>query len=258
MAKRHEFNLGAEIAECDRIWMCDETMLDRELADRGLDLGPLVRRMEEMLALAGSAHAFGAALQAGVSGTAAQGPRNPLMAAPQKRATKAIEIAGKVKWFDAGKGYGFIEPDGGGADVMLHISCLQAAGYHAAYEGARVHVLADRGAKGMQAVEIIDMDESKAIHPSMVPQRTRVIVVAETDWERATVKWYNREKGFGFLTRGEGTADVFVHADTLRRYGFPALKPDQMLEVRSGKGRSGWMAAELRRTGEQGGLPAVH
>ena len=64
------------------------------------------------------------------------------------------------------------------------------------------------------------------------------------------VKWFNRVRGFGFLTRGEGTPDVFVHMETLRRFGFTELRPGQMVQVRWGHGYKGCMAAELRPDGQ--------
>ena len=163
---------------------------------------------------------------------------------------EVMQIAGAIKWFDASKGYGFIIPDNGMPDVLLHVTVLRSSGYQTAYEGARVvcEVL-NRRPKGLQAFRVLSMDESTAIHPSQLPSRTHVTVTPESDWENAIVKWFNRIRGFGFLTRGEGTPDIFCHMETLRRYGFTELRPGQMVQVRYGRGPKGLMAAELKPVG---------
>jgi cold shock protein len=158
-------------------------------------------------------------------------------------------VAGQIKWFNARDGYGFIVPDNGMPDVHMHVTVLRRGGYQTAYEGARVVCEVVSRDRGLSVFRILGMDESTAIRPEDLPQRTHVQVVADTDWQRAMVKWFNRLKGFGFLTRGEGTEDIFVHMETLQRFGFAELRPGQVVLVRSGNGTKGRMAVELRPDG---------
>ena len=174
-------------------------------------------------------------------------------------AVDVFEVAGKIKWFDVAKGYGFIVPDNGDADVLLHVTCLRRDGYQTAYEGARVVCEVLDRPRGLQAFRILSMDESTAQHPSQLPpSRTHVQVVPETGFEQATVKWFNRVKGFGFLTQGEGTDDIFIHMETLRRFGIAELRPGQEVLVRFGTGPKGKMAAEIRPMGAGTHIPASH
>src|SRR3981081_161557 len=166
-----------------------------------------------------------------------------------------IELSGVIKWFDVSKGYGCIVPDNGLPDILLHVTCLRRDGFQAAYEGARVVVEVLQRARGLQAFRIVSMDESTAIHPAQLPPpRTHVSVTPTSGLERAQVKWFNRLRGFGFLTRGEGTPDIFVHMETLRRYGMTELRPGQTVLVRFGPGPKGMMATEVRPDGGTHGL----
>lgn len=164
----------------------------------------------------------------------------------QGEPVELIEITGVVKWFDVAKGFGFIVPDNGMQDVLLHVTCLRRDGYQTILEGTRIVALIHKRERGYQAFRILSMDQSTAVHPSqMPPVRTHVQVVPTSGLERAIVKWFNRTKGFGFLTRGEGTEDIFIHMETLRRFGLTELRPGQVVLVRFGDGDKGLMAAEI-------------
>jgi CspA family cold shock protein len=158
-----------------------------------------------------------------------------------------VEVAGRVKWFDSAKGYGFIVPDNGEADVLIHVTVLRKDGFVAIHEGARVVAEATRRDRGLQVLKVISVSEPEAGYaPAASPARTRAQAASVGGFEIVIVKWFNRSRGFGFLTRGEGTEDIFVHMETLRRYGFVDPKPGDSMLARFGPGPKGLMAAEVR------------
>jgi len=158
-----------------------------------------------------------------------------------------FEVAGRIKWFDVAKGYGFVVPDDGSADLLLHVTILRRSGFQTAFEGARIVCEAHKRDRGYQVFRVVAMDETTAVHPSQSSaSRTHVQINTTSGYEIAIVKWFNRAKGFGFLTRGDGTEDIFLHMETVRRYGMTELKPGDSVLVRYGNGSKGLMAAEVR------------
>jgi CspA family cold shock protein len=176
-----------------------------------------------------------------------EGGGPPLDVSEDGRPLSLVEIAGRVKWFDVAKGYGFIVPDNGEGDVLLHVTVLRRDGFQTIHEGARIVAEAMRRDRGMQVFRVLSVEAGEAPHPSQLqPARTHVQVTPVGGFEIVIVKWFNRIRGFGFLSRGEGTEDIFVHMETLRRYGLTDVKPGDSLLARFGPGPKGLMAAEVR------------
>jgi len=178
-------------------------------------------------------------------------------AAPQEKAGKArmsdgqdsLEtVDGHVKWFDPSKGFGFVVPDGGGPDVLLHANVLRNFGQSSVADGSRISLSAQQTPRGVQAVEVLQIEpprDAPATALDEVPGDPEDPALAAVPFEPARVKWFDKAKGFGFANVFGRSEDLFVHIEVLRRSGLAELQPGEAVALRVVDGQRGRMAAQV-------------
>jgi CspA family cold shock protein len=153
------------------------------------------------------------------------------------------EVDAVVKWFNGQKGFGFVELGDGTGDAFLHIAVLQAAGRQTVLPGSKMRIATAQGPKGRQVARVIEVDESTATEAPRRPPReggagaSGGFARAPRDLSNAvelsgTVKWFNTEKGFGFIAPEGGGKDVFIHISVLGRSGLAGLAEGQQVSMR--------------------------
>jgi CspA family cold shock protein len=195
------------------------------------------------------------------------------MAYDNDKSISQASAKGKVKWFNSTKGYGFITLDNGG-DAFCHASALQAAGHSDVQPGTTVVCDLSDSQRGMQVVTVHSVDVSTAEAPSRGPRREgggfgdRGGFGGGRFGDRGDrggfggdrggyggggyrdsgpsgpmvegkVKFFNDQKGFGFVMPDNGSGDIYLHASALRRSGVQAVEPDQRIRYSTRQGNKG-------------------
>jgi len=157
-------------------------------------------------------------------------------------------MTGTVKWFDPGKGFGFVVCDLGGPDILLHVNVLRNFGQGSVVDGSRVEMRFQRSDRGMQATEILAL--SPPVDVSGTPalrdmEEFTAEQIASQPVLPARIKWFDKSKGFGFANVFGDPADVFVHVEVLRRCGLSDLQAGEAIGLRLIEGKRGRMAVDV-------------
>jgi CspA family cold shock protein len=158
---------------------------------------------------------------------------------------------GTVKFFNAQKGFGFVVRDDGGEDVFVHISAVEQIGLRELAEGQKLSfTLTDRNGR-ISATDLViegEIVEPKARSFEDRPARTGGAGGFDrqpSDGTRyqGTVKFFNGQKGFGFIQRDDGAPDAFVHISAVERSGMHDLAEGQRVSFELEMDRRGKQAA---------------
>src|SRR5215510_4580647 len=150
-----------------------------------------------------------------------------------------------VKWFNGTKGFGFVTL-ADGSDAFCHASALSGLATADLPQGATVYCDVVQGQRGMQVTTVHSVDLSTAESQPMsrggggggmrAPRGGRESSGPMGDGH---VKFFNEQKGFGFVVPESGGADVYVHASALRRSGVSTLMPEQRVRFSTRQGMKG-------------------
>jgi len=153
-------------------------------------------------------------------------------------------LQARVKWFNASKGFGFVTPDDGSPDAFLPMAVLRRTGHEEVHEGASLACEVSAGAKGPLVTVILNVDNSTATAPQGGGGLDRRGPRSAATIEGA-VKWFEPEKGYGFISPDGGGKDVFIHITALRRSGVTALDPGQRVRADVVEGKKGLEADRI-------------
>jgi CspA family cold shock protein len=157
------------------------------------------------------------------------------------------QVHGQVKWFDPGKGFGFVIAESGGPDILLHANVLRNFGQGSVVDGSEISIVVQDTERGLQAIEVLSI--LPPINANSMPLRDMVEFtaddIANRPVEPARVKWFDKGKGFGFANVFGNNDDVFIHVEVLRRSGLSDLQSGEAIGLRMVDGERGRMAIQI-------------
>jgi CspA family cold shock protein len=153
-----------------------------------------------------------------------------------------VTVEAAVKWFNATKGYGFVELSDGRGDAFLHLKTLRETGRQTLPSGAKIRVVARAGSRGAEVVRVVEVDTRSAVERSS--RRSTVDASAAFDLT-CKVKWFDEARGFGFIASDDFGRDVFIHSTTLGAAGVRGLFEGQAVSMRVVETPKGREAIEI-------------
>ena len=172
--------------------------------------------------------------------------QEPLFFQQKTVRTSASAVAAQVLWFNPDKGFGFVQTSDGGT-AFLHARQLESVGQKTIEEGAALTVVIQPGEKGPLVAEVVSVDAAPDRGSAARSQpRTGFRPRSVVDEAEGVVKFYNSDKGFGFVSAVAGSKDVFVHASTLARSCIPTLMEGQAVWIQYSEGPKGLEARSVR------------
>jgi len=167
-------------------------------------------------------------------------------------------VEARVKWFNAAKGFGFVTLTDGSPDAFLPMAVLRRAGYDNVGEGAVLVCEIGPGAKGPLVLNVLNVDESQVV--ARAPRGGGYGDRGDRGGRDSygdrgggyggggggpaqsldgAVKWFEPDKGYGFISPDGGGKDIFIHVTALRRSGVNELAAGQRVRVDVVEGRKG-------------------
>lgn len=187
--------------------------------------------------------------------------RPPHMSEPYRTGVSAL-----VKWYNPAKGFGFVQPEDGSPDAFLHASLVAQAGHESLAEGTTLVCDIAEGPRGPQVAAIQSVEPPSEAALRSRPQRRPSGGFSGGGYSgggggysgggfsggggggdvvEGVVKFFNAEKGFGFIIPDDGGKDVFISARTLSRAGIDSLEAQQRVRVTTRLGQKGPMAERV-------------